>query len=152
MPTSTLILQPLPDWSSLNVPIILFPAQWHVLGLTLAALHADNEANAVTLADLKTKLGALMSTVADLKAATDQLTAADHALASEVGVLHTSVEGLVTAFDQVKGGLSQADQATLDAAVSQVVDASTDLATQTGTLTSTGADVDTANPPTPPTP
>jgi hypothetical protein len=90
-----------------------------------------------------------MSTIADLTAAANQLAANDAALATEVGVLHTAVENLISVFNSVKGGLNAADQQALDAATQQVVSASADLATETTTLSQIGTDVGTANPPAP---
>ncbi len=93
-----------------------------------------------------------MATIADLKTAADTLATNEAALATEVGTLSVAVGNLVTVVGDLRasGGLSVADQAQLDAAVQEVTDASTDVATQTGTLASdetsaTGA----ATPPTP---
>ena len=82
------------------------------------------------------KDGIYMSTINDLKAASDALVLNEQALATEVGQLVTSVDGLIAAFDAIKasGGLSAADQDTLDTAVAMVVDASTDLANQTASI------------------
>jgi hypothetical protein len=78
----------------------------------------------------------IMATIADLTAAAQALTDGDHALAAEVGVLTTAVTSLRALYDALvaKGGLSAADQTALDAAVTSVTTASTDLATQTATL------------------
>lgn len=139
MPTPT--LPPLPPVPA-NGFFIALPGEWNWLVKSLEAIYA-------ALGIIYVNEEILMSTVADLKAAADKLAANGAALATEVGTLHTAVEGLITAFDNVKGGMSAADQATLDAAVGEVTNAATDLATQTGTLSSTEADTSAANPPAP---
>jgi uncharacterized phage infection (PIP) family protein YhgE len=131
------ILPKLPDWSSINVPFILFPAQWHALGLTLAALHADNEANAQTLADLKTKLGALMTQSADLTAAVAELKTNVANLASEISSEISDLAAAIAA----QGG-------TPDPAVTDAITALQDTNAQLVSL-STSLAADNAAPPTP---
>lgn len=77
-----------------------------------------------------------VSTITDLKAAADALVTAESGLATEVGSLTTAVESLVTVVGQLRAGgaLSAADQASLDAAVQEVTNTSTDLATETASL------------------
>jgi peptidoglycan hydrolase CwlO-like protein len=92
-----------------------------------------------------------MSTITELKTAADALVTADAVLATEVGSLTTAVEGLVTVVGTLRAGgaLSAADQASLDAAVQEVTDSSTGLATETASLSTEQAHAQTAATPPP---
>lgn len=81
------ILPPLPAQPAngpANVPIVLFPVAWHWIGQAFQAIHADNEANAKSLAALKTKLEALMATAEELQTSLDANTAATAAAATAI--------------------------------------------------------------------
>lgn len=89
----------------------------------------------------------LVSTIADLKAAADQLAANNAALTTEWQALSVSIDNLVSAFSGVKNsaGMNSTDQAMLDAAVQQVTDAASSLATQTQSMSGEAARADEAD-------
>lgn len=96
---------------------------------------------------LTQEVNRLVASITQLKSSADQLRDTQSALATEVGTLSTAVDGLIAAFENVKGGLSAEDQATLDAAVNEITEASTALAASTVSLSAEQDKTTAANPP-----
>jgi len=94
-----------------------------------------------------------MHTLAELKGVAQALKDQEAALAAEVGLIHTSVDKMITDWDAIKANpstsLTASDQAQFDADMQSIIDTTTDLGLQTASLQSEQKSVDFADSPTP---